>query len=69
MPRKEDLLGPLETTAQERLSPNEIAGWGEYTETEPEDDAPAMNQITPEADCSHQSRTQEGEPERPESGN
>lgn len=44
MPRKDDLLGPLETTAQERMSPDEIAGWAEYTE--PEDDAPAMNPLT-----------------------
>ena len=48
MPRKDDLLGPLETIAQERLSPDEIAGWGEYTE--PEDDAPAMNPLVPEHD-------------------
>ena len=46
MPRKYDLLGPFETTAQERLSPDEIAGWAEYTETE--DDAPEMNPLTPE---------------------
>lgn len=46
MPRKDDLLGPLETIAQERLSPDEIAGWGGYTETE--DDDPAMNPLAPE---------------------
>ena len=67
MPRKDDLLGPLETIAQERLSPDEIAGWAGYPETE--DDDPATDESTPDNEDAHQSRTQEGEPERPESGN
>lgn len=65
MPRKDDLLGPLETTAQERLSPDEIVGWAEYTEPEPEDDDPAMNQITPEHDGAPPMPTPRGTTRRP----
>ena len=67
MPRKDDLLGPLETIAQERLSPDKIAGWTEYTE--PEDDAPAMNPLTLDHGGASRGQPQGGEPECPEGDN
>ena len=67
MPRKYDLLGPFETTAQERLSPDEIAGWAEYTKTE--DDAPEMNPLTLEHGAAPRCQRQGKEPDCPEFDN